>query len=129
MLAPCRNSGHVLGRTGEAGHTNQKTARIMDGVCFCVGTAEPHQVDTLGVIQNGQHDHEPTTNQCPQSVQETVTAATQPAETRDNPTTTIDRQGNITCYKCHGPNHFAKECQYQRKEMQRRSVQMSCRDI
>lgn len=61
--------------------------------------------------------------------EETVTAATQPAESHDNPTTAIDHQGNITCHKCHGPNHFAKECQYQPKEMQHRSVQMSCMDI
>lgn len=41
-----------------------------------------------------------------------VSAATQPAETHDNPTLAINRHGNITFYKCHRPNHFATDCQY-----------------
>lgn len=40
----------------------------------------------------------------------TVTAATQSVETHDNSTMAINHCGNITCYKCHGPNHFAKDC-------------------
>lgn len=34
----------------------------MNDVCFYVGDAEPHQAGTLGIIQNGQHELELTTN-------------------------------------------------------------------
>ena len=39
--------------------------------------------------------------------EEIVTATTQPAGTSDNPGPPPNRRGNITCYICHGLDHFA----------------------
>ena len=94
---------HFFILNGEVGLLSQKNARKLDGVSFCLGTTMSSRMGNMTLSQL-------LTITCNFMTEpgKIAAAANRQAETRNNPTPVTSRQGN-KCYKCHRPNHYARD--------------------
>ena len=115
------NRSYVLGWALEAHPTcGGSNTREMDNMCLCNRLQNhmgehPRASSKMDEMTLGQI----LTRTCAimSDEKESVAAAIKPVQSSNNQTSpSASALRNITCYKCSGRNHFARDCQYLRGE-------------